>query len=406
MKKTDERKMGFVRDLTLYILKGGKGYYSLLIFLSLVIILWFFALYYQFSNGLIVTNLTDHVVWGMYLSNFTFLVGVAAGAVTIVFPSYVYHHKQLKEVAVMGEMLGIAAIVMCLLFVIVHLGRPDRLLHIIPGIGIFNFPGSMLAWDVVVLNGYLILNLVCAFYYLYKKYKGEEVKKSFFMPIVYIAIVWALSIHTVTAFLYNTMPARGGWHHSILPIKFISTAFASGPAILIITFLIIRKKTKLKIGDEAIDMLSQIFVWCLGLGLFLMISEIVTSFYHLTEHAYGLRYLILGLHGYSKLVPWYWVSTIFMTFSFIFLLFPRLRKNHKLLPIVCVLSIIGIWIEKGLAFILPGFLPNSLGEIVEYSPSLVEIIISSGNWAVGLFLFVILVKGAIGILTKEVTAKV
>jgi len=404
MKKADERKKGFIKDLTLYILKGGKGYYSLLIFLSLVIMLWFFVLYHQFSKGLIVTNLTDQVNWGLYLSNFTFLVGVAAGAVTIVFPSYVYHHKQLKEVAVVGEMLAIAAVVMCLLFVIVHLGRPDRLLHIIPGIGVFNFPASMLAWDVLVLNGYLILNLVCAFYYLYKKYKGEEVKKSFFMPIVYIAIVWALSIHTVTAFLYNTMPARAAWNHSILPIKFISTAFASGPAILIITFLIIRKKTKLKIGDEAIDMLSQIFVWCLGIGLFLMFSEIVTAFYHTTEHAYGLKYLILGLHGYSKLVPWYWVSTIFMTFSFIFLLFPSLRKNHKLLPIACVLSIIGIWIEKGLAFVLPGFFPTSLGEVVEYSPSLVEITISSGNWAVGLFLFVILVKGAIGILTKEVTA--
>ena len=169
-----KKKMSFVVDYWVYVLKGGIKFYAWLGFLSLFLIGWSYGNFMQLSEGMIVTGLTDQVSWGLYLANFIFLVGVAAGAVTVVFPAYVYKHKALHEVAVLGEMLAIAAVIMCMLFVLNHMGRPDRLWHMLPFIGIYNFPGSMLTWDVIVLVVYLLLNIVGGFYYLYKKYANRS----------------------------------------------------------------------------------------------------------------------------------------------------------------------------------------------------------------------------------------
>ena len=351
---------------------------------------------------MIVTGLQDQVSWGLYMSNFVFLVGVAAAAVTIVFPAYVYNYKPLKDVVVIGEMLAISAVIMCILFVLMHMGRPDRLWHIFPVLGIMNWPHSMLTWDVAVLNGYLGLNVLCGFYYMYKKYTGEPINNRFYLPFVYISIVWALSIHTVTAFLLNTMPTRPMWHHAIIPIKFIATAFAAGPAFIILSFLIIRKNTALKISDEAINKLSEIITYTLGLSLFLTLSEVVTELYPSTEHSFSFKYLMFGMHGLTNLVPWFWTALVFNIIAFILLLNPKTRKNHCILPITCLLIFVGIWVEKGMGFVIPGMIPSPIGELTQYTPSAVEIMNSLGNWAIGLLVFTILAKGAVGILLGDV----
>jgi molybdopterin-containing oxidoreductase family membrane subunit len=392
----------FVVDYWSYVFTGSAKFYAWIGFLGLFIFGWAYGNYMQLTEGMIVTGLTDQVSWGLYLANFVFLVGVAAGAVTVVFPAYVYKHKALQEVTVLGEMLAIAAVVMCMLFVMNHMGRPDRLWHMLPFIGIYNWPGSMLTWDVIVLVGYLILNIVGGFYYLYKKYTNEEMHKGFYMTVIFVAIVWALSIHTITAFLLNTMPARPLWHTGMMPIRFITTAFAAGPALIIIVFTIIRNNTKLWIKDEAIDMLSTIVVWCLGIALFLTLSETVTELYHPTEHSLGLVYLMFGHNGLTGLVPWFWGSLIAMVVTFVLLLIPRIRKNYTLLPFICAVTFLGIWVEKGMGLLIPGSIPTPIGEFTEYFPTTLEIMNCLGNWAIGFIVLTFLLKGAIGILLGEV----
>jgi molybdopterin-containing oxidoreductase family membrane subunit len=258
---------------------------------------------------------------------------------------------------------------------------------------------------MLVLTVYLILNAICGFYYLYVKYSGGEINKKFFMPLVYISIVWALSIHTVTAFLISTMPARPMWHHSMMPIRFILTAFAAGPCMIILAFMIVRNNTKLWIQDEAINMLSTIITWCLGMALFLTMSEVVVELYARTEHANGIYYLMFGLHGLTRLVPWFWGSLIAMLVAFVMFLVPSIRKNYKLLPIACVLGFGGIWVEKGMGLIVPGFIPTPIGEVSEYYPTFIEIMTTIGLWAMGFLMLTILFKGAIGILLGEVKYK-
>ena len=300
-----------------------------------------------------------------------------------------------------AKMLAITAVIMVMMFVFAHMGRPDRLWHMIPPWGIYSF-SSMLGWDVLVLNGYLILNAVVGFWYLYSKYTGKTPNQKVFLPLVYVSIVWALSIHTVTAFLLANNPARPMWFHSMMPIRFIATAFAAGPALIIIAFLIIRKNTKLWIEDSAIQLLTTIVTWCLGIAIFLTMSEIVVELYARTEHANGLYYLMFGLHGLTRLVPWFWSSVVLMVGAFILFLIPAVRNNMKLLSIACAMAFAGIWIEKGMGLIVPGFIPTPIGEVTEYHPTLLEWVMTAGIWAFGFFILTILLKGAIGILNGDI----
>lgn len=391
----------FATDYVGYILKGGVRFYAWMGTLALFIIGMLYVFYLQNTEGLIVTGMTSQIHEGLYFSNLVFLVGVAAGAVTIVFPAYVYHHEGMHKVSVLGEMLAITAVIMVMMFVFAHMGRPDRLWHMIPPWGIYSL-SSMLGWDVLVLTGYLILNFICGFYYLWCKYTGNPINKKWFIPLVFIAIVWALSIHTVTAFLIATMPARPMWAHTVMPIRFIATAFAAGPSLIIIIFLIIRKTTKFWIDDSAIKLLTTIVTWCLGIALFLTLSEVVIELYARTEHANGLYYLMFGLHGLTGLVPWFWSAVVLMIGAFILFLTPSVRNNMTLLPIACAMAFAGIWIEKGMGLIVPGFIPTPIGEVTEYYPTFVEWLMTLGIWAFGFFVLTILLKGAIGILLGDI----
>jgi molybdopterin-containing oxidoreductase family membrane subunit len=392
----------FVIDYVRYVVKGGPKFYAWMGTLALLIAGMLYVYWLQNTEGLIVTGMTSQIHDGLYLANLVFLVGVAAGAVTIVFPAYVYHHEGMHKVTVLGEMLAISAVIMVMMFVFAHMGRPDRLWHMVPPFGIYSF-SSMLGWDVLVLNGYLLLNAVVGFWFLYATYTGKPVNKKIFMPLVYVSIVWALSIHTVTAFLLATNPARPMWFHSMMPIRFIATAFAAGPALIIIAFLIIRRNTKFWIDDSAIKLLATIVTWCLGIAIFLTLSEIVVEFYARTEHANGLYYLMFGLHeSMNRLVPWFWTSAVLMVSSFVLLLIPAVRHSMTLLPIVCAMAFAGIWIEKGMGLVVPGFIPSPIGEVTEYHPTFVEWLMTLGIWAFGFFILTILLKGAIGILLGEV----
>jgi len=391
----------FATDYVRYVLKGGKQFYTWMGVLSAFILAMLYVFYLQNTDGLIVTGMTSQISDGLYLANLVFLVGVAAGAVTIVFPAYVYHHEGMHKVAVLGEMLAISAVIMVMVFVFAHMGRPDRLWHMIPPRGIYSF-SSMLGWDVMVLNGYLILNFICGFYYLWCKYTGNPVNNKWFLPLVYVAIAWALSIHTVTAFLMANNPARPMWFHSMMPIRFIATAFAAGPALIILIFLVIRKNTKFWIDDSAIKLLTTIVHFCLGIAIFLTLSEVVVELYARTEHANGLYYLMFGLHGLTGLVPWFWSSLVLMVASFVMFFMPSFRNDFVRLQIPCAMAFAGIWIEKGMGLIVPGYIPTPIGEVTEYHPSFVEWLMVLGIWSFGFFILTILLKGAIGILLGEI----
>jgi Ni/Fe-hydrogenase subunit HybB-like protein len=390
------------RTLTL-VVTGSKAYYAWCLFLLATIVVGFLFYLKQHDVGLYATNLNNEVSWGLYIANFTYLVGMAAAAVLLVVPAYVYHFKPIKEIVVLGELFAASSIVMAILFVMVDLGRIDRVWHMIPLIGSMNFPESLLAWDVLVLNGYFFLNLFVPVYLLVKFYYRKEPNWKFILPFILLSVPWAVGIHTVTAFLYNGLAARPFWNSSILAPRFLASAFCSGPAIIIIIFQIIRKVSDLKLEDEALFKIAELIAYAMFLNLFLLASELYKEYYSGTVHIESFKYLFQGLHGHNQLVPWIWTAMAMNVTAFFLFLIPFTRKRFKTLNLGCLLIIIGVWIEKGPGLIIPGFVPDPLGEIYDYMPNLLELMVSFGIWATGLLIFTLLMKVAIPIQTGQFT---
>jgi molybdopterin-containing oxidoreductase family membrane subunit len=384
---------------------GSPAYYGWMTFLTLLCFIGLHAYARQTVFGLALTGMSDQVSWGVYIANFTFIVGLAAAAVMLVIPAYIYKNEHLHDVVILGELLAIAAIIMCLLFVNVDLGRVDRFWHLMPGIGVFNFPISMLSWDVVVLIGYLLLNMHICGYLLYMKYLQRNPATLLYLPFVLIAILWAISIHTVTAFLYVGLVGRPFWNAAIVAPRFIGSAFTAGPGLMILAFQIVRRFTKYTIRDEALQMLRQIVTVSLLVNLFLLGCEVFKEFYSDSVHTSAARYLLFGLHGHDALVPWIWSAIAAEIVAAFILIVPPLARKMSLLNAACILSFLGIWIEKGMGLIVPGFLPTPLGEIVEYFPTWDETLICIGIWAFGLLLYSWMVHLAVPILSGEFKQK-
>jgi molybdopterin-containing oxidoreductase family membrane subunit len=394
----------FVTDAGREMFRGSAAYWRWIGALAVVFAVGLVAYAGQLSEGLVVTGLSDQVSWGFYIANFAFLVGIAAAAVLLVIPAYLFQRDDVKSVVLLGECLAIAAVICAMLFVTVDLGSPERAWHLIPFIGRFNWPTSMLAWDVVVLTGYLLLNLGLVGYVLYSHYCGRKPLLKAYFPVVVIAMFWAISIHTVTAFLFAANPARPYWHTALLAPRFIASAFVSGPALIILALLAIRRFTDYPVKQTVIDLLALVMTVSLQISLFFVATELFTDFYNETHHAASIRYLFFGLDGLASLKPWIWLALALNVVALAILMINPLRRTPKYLYLACVLVFVGIWIEKGMGLVVPGFIPTPLGEVFEYAPTLRELLVSIGIWAFGALVFTLLAKAAIGVERGRISA--
>ncbi len=382
-------------------IQGSRRYWIWVFFLLSVIGAGFLAYLYQFKYGLGVTGMSRDVSWGLYIGQFTFLVGVAASGVMVVLPYYLHNYKKFARLTILGEFLAIAAVIMCMLFIFVDLGQPLRVLNVI----LHPTPNSVMFYDMLVLSGYLILNLLIGWTVLSAERK-EVAPPKWVKPIIYLSIAWAPSIHTVTAFLYAGIPGRHFWLSAIMAARFLASAFAGGPALLILLALIVRKYTKFDPGKEAIQSLGKIVTYCMIINVFFLGLEFFTAFYsQIPGHMHSFVYLYTGLHGHSKLVPIMWVSSILAAIALFMLVFPQIRKNESLLAIACIATFFSLWIDKGFGLVVGGFVPNPFERITEYWPTLPEAMITMAVWAIGFLVLTILYKVAISVKEEVVFDK-
>ncbi|MEZ4219414.1 MAG: NrfD/PsrC family molybdoenzyme membrane anchor subunit [Polyangiaceae bacterium] len=378
---------------------GSRAYYVWMASLLVLVVIGGLEWAHDITHGLIVTNMSDHVSWGLGIANFVYFVGVAAGAAVLVVPAYVFHREDIKELVLLGELLAVVAVSMCLLFIMTDLGHPERLWHLTPGVGFLNLPSSLLSWDVVVFTGYLMMNLHIPGYLLYSRYSGKKPTPLAYLPFVFLSMIWAVSIHTVTAFLLSGLGSRPFWNTPILAPRFLISAGASAPALLILLFTAIDRFTDLKVKKSVFDYFAYVLRITMPINLFLVGCEVFQEFYTGSLHAASAYYLYFGLHGHATLTAFIWTALAFNVTATTIFLVPKLRA--RLLYLGCGLTIVGIWIEKGMGLIFPGFVPNPLGEVVEYAPNAGEIILVVGIVALGAFLYTAMAKITIAIQTGK-----
>jgi molybdopterin-containing oxidoreductase family membrane subunit len=369
-------------------LKGSPTYWGWIVFLFLVIGAGFMAYLYQFQEGLKITGMSRDVSWGFYIGQLTYFVGVAASGVMVVLPYYLHDYKAFGRITILGEFLAVASMIMCGLFVMVDLGNLPRMLNII----LYPNPTSILFWDMIVLNVYMLLNLVIGWNVLSSEKKGVSYPQ-WVKVLIYISIPWAFSIHTVTAFLYAGLPGRHYWLTAIMAARFLSSAFCSGPALLILLCFIVRKFTKFDPGREQIRTLASIVAYAMILNVFFFLLELFTAFYsQIPGHMHPIVYLFAGLEGHSKLVPFMWTAACFAVLALLLLIVPTTRRNENTLILACLSVFISTWIDKGLGLVIGGFIPNPFEKVFEYWPTFPEMMISVGVWGTGIFVITVLYK--------------
>ena len=380
-------------------IKGTSGYWGWLIFLLALMGMGLGCYLYQFFEGLKITGMSRDVSWGLYIGQLTYFVGVAASGVMVVLPCYLHDYKAFGKITILGEFLAVASIIMCLLFVFVDLGNPVRIMNVI----LYPTPNSILFWDMIVLNVYMLLNIVIGWNVLAAERKGVHYRQ-WIKVLIYISIPWAFSIHTVTAFLYAGIPGRHYWLTAIMAARFLSSAFCSGPALLILLCLIVRRVTTFDPGKEQIRTLAGIVTYAMIINVFFFLLEIFTAFYsQIPGHMHSIVFLFKGYEGYGNLVPWMWTATAFAIISLVLLIVPSTRRNEGTLAVACVVLIGATWIDKGLGLIVGGFTPTPFHTVTEYWPTTPEMLITIGVWATGFFVLTILYKIAISV-KEEVAA--
>lgn len=372
---------------------GSKRYWGWIAFLLGVIGVGLIAYIQQYSYGLGVTGLSRDVSWGFYIAQFTFLVGVAASAVMLVIPYYLHHYKKFGRIVILGEFLAISAVIMCVLFIFVDLGQPMRVMNVM----LHPTPNSVMFWDMIVLIGYLTLNAVIGWVTLSAERK-QVAPPAWVKPLIYLSIPWAVSIHTVTAFLYAGLPGRHLWLTAIMAARFLSSAFAAGPALLLLLALYVRRVSKFDPGAEAIQSLAKIVTYAMIINVFFFLLEVFTAVYsNIPGHIHPLKYLFFGLEGHNNLVPYMWTATVLAFLGIGLLLFPSTRQNETTLIIALASVFTAAWIDKGMGLVIGGFIPNTFERVVEYTPTAPELLITLGVYAIGFLVLTVLYKIAISV---------
>jgi len=372
---------------------GGRRYWTWIGALFAIMLVGFLSYLREHEVGLGITGLSRDVVWGLYIAQFVFLVGVAASAVMVLMPYYLHDWKSFGKIVILGEFLAISAVTMAGLFILANLGQPRRVLNVI----LYPSPNSLIFWDLVVLIGYLLLSACITLSALSAERKGVA-PPGWIRPLILLSIPWAVSIHTVTAFLFSGLPGRSFWLTGLLAPRFLASAFASGPAFLILLTMAIRRLAGFDPGREAIRQLSLIVTYTMVINVFFMLVEVFTVFYsQIPEHMAHYEFLFVGLDGHAPLAALMWASMILAVISLVLLLTPRCRKSETILAAACGMVFLSLWIDKGLGLIVGGFVPSPLGHVTSYVPTAPEISITLAIWAVGVLMITVFYKIALSV---------
>jgi [DsrC]-trisulfide reductase subunit P len=366
-------------------LVGSRRYWMWVGILLSLVLLGFLTYHHELEVGIGITGLSRDVPWGLYIGQFAFSVGVGASAIVVVLPYYLHDFKAFGKVTLLGEILGMVAVFMAMLFIFVSMGQPMRVMNVL----LYPHPNSLIFWDLSVLSGYVLINAVITVTLLSAERNGLGPPK-WIKPVIYLSIPWAISIHTVTAFIFSGLAGRSYFMTALLAPRFLASAFAAGSALLILLILLLRRLGKFDPNPQAVPKLTVILTYCMVVNVFFVLVEVFTAFYsRIPDERAHFKYLFAGLGGQHNIAVFEDLSVALALASLAVLLTPRWRSRSRLLPWACGFAFVSVWLDKGFAWIVSGFEPNLFGVVIPYRPTWPEWTIVLGIWALGAFLLTV-----------------
>ena len=381
-----------------------KGYYAF-VFLLLAIIGWgLYAYSTQLRTGLGVTGMGDTVIYGLYIVNFVFFIGISYAGALVSAILRLTNAGWRSPITRMAELIAVGGLTDGALQPIIDLGRPDRVWHIF-AYGRFQSP---LLWDIIAIITYLVGSFIYLYLPLipdlalvrdrlaqktsslkYKMYSlfaigwqdTPEQRRKLNKAIGIMAILiipLAVSVHTVVAFIFS-MTLRPGWDSTIYGIYFVIGAVFSGTAVLIIIVAIFRRVYHLEeyITEKHFRYLSYILLIMLFSYLYLTVTEYLTIGYKMVDGERELLFSILM----GKNAPFFWLFTIGGLIIPAFLVITARRKTIPMILTAAILVVIGMWVKRYVIVIPTLEVPLMPFEFGTYAPTWVEISIGAATLA-------------------------
>ena len=179
----------------------------------------------------------------------------------------------------------------------------------------------------------------------------------------------------------------------MLPAKFLASAFATGPALIILICFLLKKLTGFDAGEKAIKMLSTTAIYAYIATMIMMAGEFFTAYYSgVPAHKIALTYLFFGYHGHNEFVPLMMLFVVCVIVTLVLLIPTKFRYNKATMIVGCICLFLSMYIEKGLTVVIGGLSENPFGEIVDYIPGKIELAVIVGVFAIGILILSILLK--------------
>ncbi len=311
----------------------------------------------QLTGGMVQTGMRNLDSWGLYITMFMFFVGLSAGGLIISSVPKAFGIKGFGGISKVAVMTSIAATIAAVGFVIVDMGQPLRVWELFA----YSNLGSPLMWDIIVIATYLILSCV----YLWAQIQAEKgkVSQKALRVISVIALVCAVLVHSVTAWIFSLQPAHEFWYTALLGPWFVSSALVCGTALVMLVCMGLSRAGYLEFSRENLVKLAKLLGAFVMVDLYFFACDLLTEGFPGADGAAVVQMLVSG-----PLAPFFWIEIIGCIVCAVICFTPSLRKPG-ILGIGCALAIIGIFCKRVQLLVggfqlpnldMPGALPSSL----------------------------------------------
>ncbi|MCA9953974.1 MAG: polysulfide reductase NrfD, partial [Anaerolineales bacterium] len=356
-----------------------------------------------FINGLVVTNLTDLVPWGLWIGIDLSAIALSAGAFTLSAAVYLLGWKQLQPLARTAVFIGFLGYSMAMLCLLMDIGRPDRFWH---AVAFWNVHSPLWEVTMCVMFYFTVLALeVAPIFGEASWFKSRWPKLSHrlhhihkFAPVLAVAgLCFSLLHQSSLGATYGVLKARPIWYKPSLAVLFIFSAVIGGLALTVLASkLAALFSEKANVRDDILNKVSQAIGWMLFGYLYLRFWDTLGMEYTLEPgRTEGLHLLTSGALSFN-----FWVGEMLLGILVpaLILTIGKLRRQPRLNLLALVLVVGGLvayrWdtniVGQMVAF---SYLPTQIEPLyTAYSPALVEILVGLGVIAYGLLAFTLGVR--------------